>query len=371
MDLSLEKYTKIHSPGYVIEIYCNQEVQEIVYGNRETNPKILPCNKDTFYDIASLTKVYTAVLVYMAYEEGKIDLYSSVKDVDSRFQNLETVRILDLLSHNQEIWTDGYLGTAKDKEDFYRILFSAQVKNTFPTYIDADYIILSTLLENIYATSFEHLLQEKIFKPLGLTNTTVSPKGENIASNNFEHLNGEVVDFIYPGVLHDTKARRARELGIVTGHASIFTTGRDLFLFLKSFLDCTLLKKETILMMLQHDDRNKQNFELLSQFVSGIDINQMYEQVLRKNSNFKAMSTYNYMGTRYRNLIKDMNDVPSVCSEQSIVFSGYTGPMFMIDFEKNIIVLILCNVMHNTRLNRKERKKLTEEILDTICKKIY
>ena len=89
--------------------------------------------------------------------------------------------------------------------------------------------------------------------------TPVSPIGNNIASNNYEIQNGTIVNSVVLGLIHDKKARKAKELGITTGHASIFATGKDLFLFFKSFFDCTLLTKETIELMLKHEDRNKYN----------------------------------------------------------------------------------------------------------------
>lgn len=69
MKLNLKKYTKFHSPGYIVEIYNNDNSEEIIVGNREIKPTVKECNVDTLYDIASLTKVFTATLIYIAYEE--------------------------------------------------------------------------------------------------------------------------------------------------------------------------------------------------------------------------------------------------------------------------------------------------------------
>lgn len=369
--MNLEKYTTFHSPGYVIEIYNNGNTQEIVYGNGEVEPSVKECNQDTLYDIASLTKVYTAVLVYMAYEEKKWNLEDSVYSIDNRFTNLKEVTILDLLSHNQEIWTNGYLGDAKSKEEFYEILYSAYVKTNFPTYVDTHYIILSTLLESIYNQDFATLLKIKIFDKLGLVKTTTNPNDENIASNNYEALNGSVVDYIVPGLIHDTKGRIAKNYGITTGHASIFTTGPELLVFLKSFLEGSLLQKETIEKMLSHKDRNKMNYDNLKELVPISDINTMYKTTKEKDASIKVMRTYNNMGTRYRNKIKELNDVPKVCSENTIAFSGFTGPSFIIDFDAKIIIVVMCNVMHRTKLSRSERKGTTDKIIEEICNSLY
>lgn len=369
--MNLENYTNFHSPGYVIEIYNKGKSEEIVYGNREVKPSKKECNSDTLYDIASLTKTYTAVLIYMAYEEKKLNLEDSIYSIENRFTNLKEVSVLDLLSHNQEIWTNGYLGSAKTKEEFYSILYSAYVKEKFPTYVDTHYIILSTILEKIYHQDFATLLKEKIFDKLGLLKTTTEPKGENIASNNYETLNGNIVDSIVPGLIHDTKGRIAKQLGITTGHASIFTTGSELLAFLKSFLDCSLLKKETIESMLSHKDRNQMNYDNLKGVVEESDLNTMYESAKEKELPVKVMRTYNNMGTRYKNPIQALNDVPKICSDKSIAFSGFTGPSFLIDFDAKIIIVVMCNVMHNTKLSRSERKAITDKIIEEIVNSLY
>lgn len=371
MNIDLEKNYKTHSPGYVIEIYNNGHEEEIVVGNRETKPFVKECNKDTLYDIASLTKTYTATLIYMAYEDGLLDINAYVKSIDERFCHLDKVTILDLLSHNQDIWTDGYLGSAKSRNNFYHILFTSYVKSKIPTYVDTHYIILSTILERIYNKPFATLLEEKIFKKLDLKNTTINPKGDNIASNNYETLNGEIIDYIKPGLIHDTKGRIGKVLGITTGHASIFTTGHDLLEFLKSFFECTLLKEETIKLMLEHQDRNKQNYNLLKEIVPiNDDVNIMVKEALKINPNLKLVRTYNNMGTRYRNNIQALNDIPPNCSENSITFSGYTGPSYLIDFDRKIIIVVMCNVMHNTKLDRYQRKHITDSIIESIYNQI-
>lgn len=86
---------------------------------------------------------------------------------------------------------------------------------------------------------------------------------------------------------------------------------------------------------------------------------------------YNNMETYNNMGTRYKQYLNKKGEVPDICSNNTIVFSGYTGPMYIIDFINKVIVVIMCNSLHNTKLNRAERKKVTEELMEKICKEIY
>lgn len=369
-NIKFDEYIKKHSPSYVIEIYDANNIQEYVIGNKITKPKIEQATSDTLYDIASLTKVFTSVLVYMAYEENKIDLEDTVYNIDANFINLKNTKIIDLLSHNQNIWTKGYLGNANSKQNFYDILYSAYVKENKPTYVDTHYIILGVLLEKVYNMSYEELCKEKIFNILNMKNTTFNPNKNLCASNNYEHNGKIIVDEIYPGIIHDTKGRIAKKYGLNLGHASIFTTGKDLLIFLKTFLNNKLLKEETIKLMLEHKDINEDNYKKLISITGEKDVNKAYSILKGQRNGITLPRTYNNMGTRYRNIINELNDVPDIASDNSISFSGYTGPMFTIDFDNKIIVLIMCNIIHNSELNREERKALTFEIISKIFNNI-
>ena len=365
----IDKFLDFLSPSFVIEIYNSGKIVEYTYGYKSNNKEEL-VDSNTLYDIASLTKTFTSTLIYKAYEENLLDLNSTIYDIDSNFVNLNDIKVIDLITHNQNIWTNGYIGDSKDKEEFYKILYSSYVKDYNRTYVDMHYIILSTILEKIYNKPFNELCEEKIFNILNLKDTTFNPDPNRCASCNYEHINDKVISNIYPGITHDTKARIAKEFGIYTGHAGIFTTGKDLLTFLSSFFNYSILKKETIELMLKHDDLNLINYNILKDITNGTDINTMYNEIINTDSKNKICKTYNYFGTRYKNDIDVLNDVPYNASNNTVSFSGYTGPMFTIDFDKKIIIVIMSNVVNNNTLSREERKRSMFELMDIIYNSI-
>lgn len=368
----LNKYIDMHSPGYDILIYKNNKINEYVFGNKCTLPKKEKLTKDTLFDLASITKMFTATLIYIAYEEKKIDINSFIYDIDNRFVNLKDVRVIDLLSHNQEIYTDGYLGNPTTKQEFENILFTAYVKDKFPKYVDVHYIILSYILEKIYNISFDKLVYKKICEPLNLTNVTFNPQEDKCASCNYEYQNGELIKTNKVGIVHDKKARSAFSFGTYLGHAGIFSNGIDLIKFFISFLDNTLLKKETIELMLKHDNRNTFNYNILKNLTNKQgDINEIYEEALKIDDNLHLVSPHNYMGCLYKNKISKLNFINPLLSDKTINFSGFTGPMVEIDFENKIIVLVMCNILHNTHLERTERKLITKHIVYEIINQLY
>ena len=82
-----EKYGS-YSKGYVIDIFKDGKEEEYVFGDKMVNPKKIRTTSDTVYDIASITKVFTSVLVYMAYEEGKLEDHSNNNDLTENVEKL-------------------------------------------------------------------------------------------------------------------------------------------------------------------------------------------------------------------------------------------------------------------------------------------
>jgi CubicO group peptidase (beta-lactamase class C family) len=390
INIDLNNYINKHATGYVIKTanLNNKpfEVSTYVTGNAEIFPNTIKMTEKHLFDIASLTKVFTAICIFKAVEKKMLKLEDIIKNADDRFVNLDKVSILDLLAHRVEIWTDGYLGDAISKEDFYKRLFNSKVKKYDRCYVDAHFMILSIILEKIYKLSFDKIIDQEINVPLELKNTTFNPEyKDSIVSNNYGLVGDKMVEDAYPGVIHDTKARVAKKYGIYVGHAGIFTTAEDLFKVLMSFIDEKelLLKKDTINKMISHDNINEELFKSMMQYanqndisVTSINLNNMYEEILDKCSNpdnfFEyVFRSYNYMSTRFKNPIKAKNDVPEMASDNTIVFSGYTGPGFLIDFDRKIVILVMSNVCHMSKLNREERKKLSLEIMTKLYEIVH
>lgn len=389
MQIDLDKFLDKHSTGYVIKTakYINNsfEIDTTVAGKAQVYPETEKMTKKHLFDIASLTKVFTSIVVYRSIERNMIKLNDIIYNIDNRFVNLKDVSILDLLAHRVEIWTDGYLGDATSKEDFYKKLFNSKVRRYHRCYIDAHYMILSTLLEKIYNQKFNEIVKQEILLPLNLNDTTFDPEGRQfIVSNNYGLVGEKMVEDIHPGAIHDTKARVAKSFGIYLGHAGIFTTADDLIKVLFSLVDEkeTILKNETINLMLSHDNINEELYKSMILYakereisVNTINLNDIYEEIHAKCNDKTdffdyVFRSYNNMGTRFKNPIIAKNDVPEEASDNTIVFSGYTGPGFLIDFDKKIVILVMSNVCHMSKLSREERKELSLELITKLYNKM-
>ena len=334
LNIDFKQLLNTHSSGYVIKTMDPTfNIETLVMGNRSVIPTKEPMTEDCLFDIASLTKVFTSIVTYQSVESGLINLEDSITRFAPEFKNLQNVDILDLLSHRVECWTSAYLGDVKGRSHFEQELFTAYVKEQKQAYKDVHYMILSYVLEKIYGASFEDIILTNIARPLDLNSITFNPcKDEPIVSSNYERVNGIVRDDVHPGVVHDQKAKVAQELGFGLGHAGIFSDTQDLMSVLISLIDNReqLLKKETVNQMFRRD----------------------------------GMRDFYPSGMRHPEALTPKT--PGNASDQTAIFNGYTGPVFTVDFERNIIILLMANICHNSKLSRQERFGISKDMINKL-----
>lgn len=195
---------------------------KIIGGDRSRNQE-LPVNENTMFDVASITKLFTLILIFKLEEMGIISLDSKISDINPNFQNLEDFTVIDLIRLHGNLRTDGDIRLAQSKEEAYEILKTLYLtSNTRDenTYTDFGAIVLSDTIEKIVSKElntelkFDEIMRLYLIEPLGLKNTMFNPSTTNISGNGYNI-----------GHVHDPKARI---LGGAVGSAGLFTTSDDL-----------------------------------------------------------------------------------------------------------------------------------------------
>lgn len=167
-----------------------------------TNGMNNPPTKETLYEIASLTKTFSGVLLAQAVTEGKVTLDDDVRMyLKGNFPNLEyqgnPITFLHLVTHrsglplifpnkpelfdhpNQEKlpFVISKLQAGFTKNDYFEELLKVKL-DTIPGskfgYSNPGANLLGYCLENIYNMSFEEILKAKILAPLKMDNTRIT-----------------------------------------------------------------------------------------------------------------------------------------------------------------------------------------------------
>lgn len=152
------------------------------YGMAHQEFKV-PNTAETKFRIASITKLFTSVLIYKSIEEGKLTLDKTIFEVLPDYQGggRQKVTIHQLLTSTSGIESlesngDEVYEKKLTSDEVLKQYASGQL-DTIPgtkfSYNNADYIILGKILEKVYHKSFESILKDQVLSPLKLANTGV------------------------------------------------------------------------------------------------------------------------------------------------------------------------------------------------------
>ncbi|MEJ7624773.1 MAG: serine hydrolase [Pyrinomonadaceae bacterium] len=150
--------------------------------SKETGTK---ADANTLYYIASSTKSYMALAATLLDREGKIKLSDPVtkyaKGVTFKSPIPDKVTVRDLLTHTTGlrnsplVWRTAYSGDIDDKE-ILRIFgegttYTEQNYGKY-AYTNVGYNIYSLLVQQSLGKKWQDVLQDRVFKPLGMKQTT-------------------------------------------------------------------------------------------------------------------------------------------------------------------------------------------------------
>lgn len=174
-----------HIPGLSVAVVRNGK-PVFMKGYGLANVELaVPATKDTLYQLASVTKQFTAAATLMLVQEGKLALDEKIPtylpDLPAAWKNV-TVR--HLLTHTSGIksYTSIPAFVMNMRLDFTRaqiIKYAADAPIEFApgtkwNYNNTGYFLLGMLIEKASGKSYNDFLSERIFQPLGMTHTRLN-----------------------------------------------------------------------------------------------------------------------------------------------------------------------------------------------------
>lgn len=162
------------------------------YGYRDYEKK-LPVTSSTLFQIASNTKLFTAVSVGMLVEEGKLEWDVPVRTFvpDIKFYDAEldnTVTIRDMLAHrtgisrHDLIWYKSDF-TRRELFDRLRYLEPSQPLRQGFLYNNMMYAAAGQIVEILSGQTWEDFVRERIFTPLGMRSTVFTAREMEAAAD--------------------------------------------------------------------------------------------------------------------------------------------------------------------------------------------
>ncbi|MEV6198903.1 serine hydrolase domain-containing protein [Streptomyces sp. NPDC051771] len=203
----------------------------------------VPMTPDTVFDVASLTKLFTAILAVRQVERGALELGERVAAYLPEFGGAGKagITVRQLLGHTSGLRAELPLYEAPDREGRLRMLWEEAPlapPGTAYRYSDLNMIALHLLLERITGRGLETLLHDEITAPLGMRRTRFVPplswRAETAATEDARRPWARLDRGMVRGEVHD---ENAYAMGGVAGHAGVFSRARDLAVLARTLLD--------------------------------------------------------------------------------------------------------------------------------------
>ncbi|MCK5692179.1 MAG: beta-lactamase family protein [Bacteroidales bacterium] len=161
------------------------------FGNTATDPDT-PNTPETMFSIQSVSKTFTATAIMMAVDEGLLDLDTPVSKYIPEFriksyydkEPLDLITLRHLLSHTAGLAHEAPLGNnfTADSPSFEEHVNSIQQTSLrYPVgqrfcYSNLGMDLAAYILQEVSGQPFHQYLQERIFDPLGMTNSSADPE---------------------------------------------------------------------------------------------------------------------------------------------------------------------------------------------------
>jgi CubicO group peptidase (beta-lactamase class C family) len=208
----------------------------------------VPMRPDSVFDLASVTKVYTAILTLQQVERGTVGLDAPVVTYLPDFAD-DRVTVRMLLAH-----TSGLpVGASLAGLDAASVRRTPLVKGAVPgrvfRYSSVGLLVAAQIVEKVTGRRLDRALAAGITRPLGLRDTGFRPRDWVSSADRLVATDARSSRGLLRGVVHDDVVNR---LGGIGGSAGVFATAADVAAVGQALLDGggSLLKRDTVKRML-------------------------------------------------------------------------------------------------------------------------
>lgn len=253
LDSLLKRIHKRHDFHGAVLIAKNEKiVYQNQIGTADFKKKTL-LNKESVFQLASVSKQFTAAAIMLLNERNQIQLTDTVNTYFPDFP-YKAVTIKNLLNHTAGLpkyfwiaeheWQQEKAPTNSEMMEF---LESTDVKRYFKPgrnfdYSNTGYFVLASIVEKISGISFSSFLKKNIFEPLQMDHSYVySFENDAIREHQLDGYR------LYRGWRHVKIPSTVNDA--IVGDKNIYTTAEDLFKWTKGLNSGSFLTKQSLALM--------------------------------------------------------------------------------------------------------------------------
>jgi CubicO group peptidase (beta-lactamase class C family) len=283
----------------------------------------IPMRTDTIFDMASVSKLFTSIVVMQLVEKGKIGLDTPIATYVPEFADngKAAITVRQALTHTTGL--PAFLPLWKDQPTpelrLNEALTAKLVNPPGGTYLysDLNLISLGEVAHRVTGKTLDKLVADGITKPLQMRDTGYNPDPKlkpRIAATEYQTAPPRGMVW---GSVHD---ENAWSLNGVAGHAGVFSTADDLAVLAQTFLNggsyrgARILKTDSVTAMITNFNQGFPG----NDHGLGFELNQRW-----------------YMG--------------GLSGPRTAGHTGYTGTSIVIDFDSRSFAILLTNRVHPSR----------------------
>lgn len=222
---------------------------KIIYANaigyREITPEKIPSDIETRYRIGSISKMFTATLIFQLIEEGRLDLSTNLSKFFPSVPGSERISIGNMLSHRSGIHNftndpayQSYMTQPKTRQDMLDII--SRNKPDFEPgakmeYSNTNFVLLGYIVEDLRKDKYDNILQKFICSKAGLKNTYYGSKADLSKSESYS--------FSY---LTSWVKQPETDMSIPHGAGAVVSTPSDLVRFITALFEGKLVNSKSL-----------------------------------------------------------------------------------------------------------------------------
>lgn len=210
-----------------------------------------PITEATHYRIGSITKMFTAIMIFQLADEGKLNLTDYLSKFFPQIPDADKITIEQILGHKSGIhdMTAGrelaeWRTTGKPKEEILALMYKS-TSDFEPgakyAYSNSGYFVLGNIIEKLTAQSYNVALNERISSKIGLKDTYSGTRNLDVTKN-------ESLSYRYMG---EWKAMPETHFSMLLGSGSIVSTPGDMAKFIQALFDLKLIPQEHLNQMIK------------------------------------------------------------------------------------------------------------------------
>jgi len=203
-------------------------------------------NSLTIFRIGSITKMFTATIIFQLIEEGRLTLDTKLSEFYPQIPNSKEITISDMLGHRSGIhsFTDEpeylqYMTSQKSKEEMVKRIaeFESDFKpNEKYAYSNSNYVLLGYIIEEITSSTYQEELRTRISEKINLVNTffgdKINTKSNEAASYTFQQGEWSLQPETHMSIPH--------------GAGAIVSTPNDLTVLINALFNNNLISEKSL-----------------------------------------------------------------------------------------------------------------------------